>query len=217
MGIAANHHTKVDPLIAPLEGRSVHAAASKTILTESVVLLLPGSPPPQRTSRRPAPTTINSVTATPQSAKFCEVELDGVCLSLLVDTGASRSLINAATVKRLFPHRTLTASTEELYSYGHSKIQMEDTISFTVRYGDKTLPSFTFQVSHQGTNLMGFDLFCESGLAPCQLARLGSRIGRLCSVAWAASPPLTISLSSDLMCNQQSSPSAACPLLSALK
>ncbi|KAF3858804.1 hypothetical protein F7725_012005 [Dissostichus mawsoni] len=93
----------------------------------------------------------------------CTVELDGVCLPLLLDTGASKSLLNVSTVRRLFPLRTLTADAEDLYGYGHSKIGMAGTITFAVRYGTKALPAFTFQVSHQGANLMGFDLFCELG------------------------------------------------------
>ncbi|KAF3854231.1 hypothetical protein F7725_022286 [Dissostichus mawsoni] len=86
-----------------------------------------------------------------------------VCLPLLLDTGASKSLLNVSTVRRLFPLRTLTADAEDLYGYGHSKIGMAGTITFAVRYGTKALPAFTFQVSHQGANLMGFDLFCELG------------------------------------------------------
>ncbi|KAF3835719.1 hypothetical protein F7725_028277 [Dissostichus mawsoni] len=73
------------------------------------------------------------------------------------------SLLNVSTVRRLFPLRTLTADAEDLYGYGHSKIGMAGTITFAVRYGTKALPAFTFQVSHQGANLMGFDLFCELG------------------------------------------------------
>ncbi|KAF3849697.1 hypothetical protein F7725_019416 [Dissostichus mawsoni] len=95
--------------------------------------------------------------------RCCTVELDGVCLPLLLDTGASKSLLNVSTVRRLFPLRTLTADAEDLYGYGHSKIGMAGTITFAVRYGTKALPAFTFQVSHQGANLMGFDLFCELG------------------------------------------------------
>ncbi|KAF3842944.1 hypothetical protein F7725_001793 [Dissostichus mawsoni] len=81
---------------------------------------------------------------------------------VLLVTGGE-SLLNVSTVRRLFPLRTLTADAEDLYGYGHSKIGMAGTITFAVRYGTKALPAFTFQVSHQGANLMGFDLFCELG------------------------------------------------------
>ena len=93
------------------------------------------------------------------------MELDGVRLPLLLDTGASRSLLNASTVRQLFPLRTLTADAETLYGYGHTKIGMVGTITFTVNYGTRTLPSFTFQVARQGANLMGYDLFCDLGFS----------------------------------------------------
>lgn len=43
------------------------------------------------------------------------VELDGVCLPLLLDTAASKSFLNEPTVWRLFSHRTLRTDAEELY------------------------------------------------------------------------------------------------------
>ncbi|MEQ2202762.1 hypothetical protein XENOCAPTIV_014979, partial [Xenoophorus captivus] len=48
---------------------------------------------------------------------------------------------------------------EVLYSYGHSKIGMVCTITFSARNSSRTLPSFTFQVSRHSANLLGFDLF----------------------------------------------------------
>ncbi|KAK5895592.1 hypothetical protein CgunFtcFv8_009272 [Champsocephalus gunnari] len=119
--------------------------------------------PPPRPPGPHAPTTIHSVGAISRRLKCCTVELDGVCLPLLLDTGASKSLLNVSTVRRLFPLRTITADAEDLYGDGHSKIGMAGTITLAVRYGTKALPAFTFQVSHQGANLMGFDLFCELG------------------------------------------------------
>ncbi|KAJ8346671.1 hypothetical protein SKAU_G00280720 [Synaphobranchus kaupii] len=112
-----------------------------------------------------APTTIHSVSATSRPFKWCTVELDGVCLPLLLDTAASKSLLNVSTVRRLFPLRTFKADAEDLYGYGHNKIGMVGTITFSVRYGTKALPSFTFQVSRQGANLLGFDLFCALGFS----------------------------------------------------
>ncbi|KAJ8349338.1 hypothetical protein SKAU_G00244680 [Synaphobranchus kaupii] len=119
--------------------------------------------PPPRSPGPPAPTTIHSVSATSRPFKWCTVELDGVCLLLLLDTAASKSLLNVSTVRRLFPLRTLKADAEDLYGYGHNKIGMVGTITFSVRYGTKDLPSFAFQVSRQGANLLGFDLFCALG------------------------------------------------------
>lgn len=119
--------------------------------------------PLPRTPGPHTPTTIHSVAANSRPLKCCTVELDGVCLPLLLDTGASKSLLNVSTVRRLFPLRALTADAVDLYGYGHSKIGMVGTITCAVRYGTKALPAFTFQVSRQGANLMGFDLFCKLG------------------------------------------------------
>lgn len=93
------------------------------------------------------------------------VELDGVCLPLLLDTAASKSLLSESTVRRLFPRQTIKAGAEELYGYGHTKISMMGTVTFSVRYGSRTLPAFTFQVSRHGANLLGFDLFCALGFS----------------------------------------------------
>ena len=93
------------------------------------------------------------------------MELDGVCLPLLLDTATSRSLLNESTVRRLFPRQTVRADAEELYGYGHAKIGMVGTTTFAVRYGSRALPAFTFQVSRHGTNLLGFDLFCALGFS----------------------------------------------------
>ena len=112
----------------------------------------------------PTPTTIHAVSNARRSFKMCTVELDGVCLPLLLDTGANASLLNAATVAHFFPHHTLAApSRVPLKGYGNSKIDIVGMFSSAVRYGSKTVPSFTFQVASHGANLMGLDLFTELG------------------------------------------------------
>ncbi|KAI3364020.1 hypothetical protein L3Q82_010785, partial [Scortum barcoo] len=97
--------------------------------------------------------------------KWCTVEVDGVCLPLLLDTAASRSLLSESTVRRLFPRQLIKAGAEELYGYGHTRIGMVGTCTFSVRYGSRFLPAFTFQVSRHGANLLGFDLFCALGFS----------------------------------------------------
>ncbi|XP_057713151.1 uncharacterized protein K02A2.6-like [Corythoichthys intestinalis] len=121
----------------------------------------PGPRPPNASGS----TTIHSVGAITRPFKWCTVELDGVCLSLLLDTAASKSLLNESTVRRLFPRMTVKPGTEDLFGYGHTKIDMVGTATFSVRYGARTLPAFTFQVSRKGANLLGFDLFCALGFS----------------------------------------------------
>ncbi|KAI9538300.1 hypothetical protein NQZ68_016342 [Dissostichus eleginoides] len=118
----ADHRTRVELQTALPRDRGVNAVAGRTI----------SYGPPPRTPGPHAPTTIHSVAATSRPLKCCTVELDGVCLPLLLDTGASKSLLNVSKVRRLFPLRTLTANAEDLYRYGHSKIGMAGTITFAV-------------------------------------------------------------------------------------
>ncbi|XP_019737023.1 uncharacterized protein K02A2.6-like [Hippocampus comes] len=124
----------------------------------------PANPRPHLTDGSGS-TTIHSVGADAKPFKWCAVELDGVCLSLLLDTAASKSLLNESTVRQLFPRMIIKPGTEDLFGYGHTKIDMVGTATFSVRYGARTLPAFTFQVSRKGANLLGFDLFCALGFS----------------------------------------------------
>ena len=64
----------------------------------------PRSGPRQAGVSLSAPTPIHSVSSARVSFKMCTVELDGVCVLLLLDTSAALSLLNWATVKRFLPH-----------------------------------------------------------------------------------------------------------------
>lgn len=119
--------------------------------------------PSSATGYTPA-TTIHTVSTARRPFKMCTVELDGVCLPLLLDTGANASLLNAATVAHFFPkHKLAAPSAAPLKGYGNSRIDVVGTFSASVRYGTKTVPSFTFQVAGRGANLMGLDLFTDLG------------------------------------------------------
>ena len=118
--------------------------------------------------------SIHAVSPAPSPFKTCVVELDGVSVPLLLDTGAAVSLLNASTVKRLFPQATLSTSSARLCGYGNSKIELAGALSVAVRYGARALPSFTFQVSRHGADLMGMDLL--SGLGFTLLDAEGSTV-----------------------------------------
>ena len=77
----------------------------------------------------------------------------------------ARCVYRQSTVWRLFPRQTIKAGVEDLYGYGHTKIGMVGTTTFSVCYGSRALPAFTFQVSRHGSNLLGFDLFCALGFS----------------------------------------------------
>lgn len=59
----------------------------------------------------------------------------------------------------------MEAVEEDLDGYGHTKIGIIGTATYSVCYGSKVVPAFTFQVSVHGANLIDFDLFCANLLA----------------------------------------------------
>ncbi|XP_041926596.1 uncharacterized protein LOC121690230 [Alosa sapidissima] len=112
---------------------------------------------------RSAPTPIHSVSSARVSFKMCTVEIDGVCVPLLLDTGAALSLLNWATVKRFLPHVMLQTPSAVLHGYGNAQIDLVGSLSCSVRHGNKSMASFTFQVARHGANLMGLDLITSFG------------------------------------------------------
>ncbi|KAF7641979.1 hypothetical protein LDENG_00267000 [Lucifuga dentata] len=97
---------------AQLGVNAASTAINRAILPRSAALHSAASPQPFP-SNGPA-TTIHSVGSASQAFKSCSLELDGVPISLLLDTGASCSLLNLATIQHLFPHRHLDPSFESL-------------------------------------------------------------------------------------------------------
>ncbi|XP_024908972.1 uncharacterized protein LOC112486473 [Cynoglossus semilaevis] len=77
----------------------------------------------QRSSNS-SPTTIHSVGSCAKPFKWCTVELDGICLPLLLDTAASRSPLSESTILHLFPSHAIRPDAEKLYGYGHTNIGM---------------------------------------------------------------------------------------------
>lgn len=126
----------------------------------------PAASPGPPSGQSSLPTTIHSihsVRATPMPFKMCTIELGDVSVPLLLDTGAAVSLLNLPTIQQVFPQVTLTPPSAVLCGYGNAKIELVGALSVAVRYGAKTLPSFTFHVSRHGANLMGMDLFSALG------------------------------------------------------
>ncbi len=112
-----------------------------------------------------APTIIHNVYSAPVSFKACSVRLNDVCIPLLLDTGASVSLLNMQTYNTFFGALTLSAPSASLCGYGDSKIDLVGSLQVTVGYGNKMVPSFTFHVARRGANLMGLDLFSALGFS----------------------------------------------------
>lgn len=84
------------------------------------------------------------------------------CIPLLLDTGASVSLLNAATYHKFFSSVPLSTPTAHLRGYGDSRIELMGSIAVT---GTRVLYSFVFNVARHGTNLMGLDQFTALGFS----------------------------------------------------
>ncbi len=112
-----------------------------------------------------APTIIHNVYSAPVSFKACSVRLNDVCIPLLLDTGASVSLLNMQTYNTFFGALTLSAPSASLCGYDDSKIDLVGSLQVTVGYGNKMVPNFTFHVARRGANLMGLDLFSALGFS----------------------------------------------------
>lgn len=126
-----------------------------------------------------APTTIIHNVHSGSSFKTCSLMVNGVTLPLLLDTGATVSLLNWSTWKNFFSDKPLAPASTTLRGYGNSNIDLMGTVTLPVRYGDKTLPKFTFHVARHGANLLGLDLF--SGLGFTLLDTTGSEIHTVAS------------------------------------
>lgn len=97
--------------------------------------------------------------------KSCTVHVNDVCIPLLLDMGASVSLLNATTYHKFFSSVPLSTPTTHLRGYGDSRIDPMGSITVTVSYGTRVLPSFVLNVARRGANLMGLDLFTALGFS----------------------------------------------------
>ena len=79
------------------------------VCRSALAVVGPRTGPRQAGASSSAPTPIHSVSSGLVSFKMCTVELDGVCVPLLLDTGAALSLLNWATVKFPAPHHAADA------------------------------------------------------------------------------------------------------------
>lgn len=116
-----------------------------------------------------------------------------MCASpLLLDTGASVSLLNVATYSQLFSSLPLSGPLR-LWC---SKIHLVG--SLLVHYGTKTLPGFGFHVAHREVDLMGLDLFFALGFSLVDIGGGGSKSGHHCLKVYAV-----VHGSTDVIHNEQ--------------
>ena len=113
-----------------------------------------------------------------------------VTLPLLLDTGATVSLLNLTTYTQFFSREPLGQPTTTLRGYANSKIDIVGSLQLPVKYGEKTLPLFRFNIARHGTNLLGLDLFNSLGFTPLDTA--GSEIHTV-AIPWQQQWPMLFS------------------------
>ena len=144
---------------------------------------------PARASQ-PLTTIIHNVSSGRAPFKTCSLMVGDVTLPLLLDTGATVSLLNLATYTQFFSHEPMGQPTTTLRGYANSKIDIVGSLQLPVKYGEKTLPLFRFNIARHGTNLLGLDLFNSLGFTLLDTA--GSEIHTV-TIPWQQQWPMLFS------------------------
>ena len=144
---------------------------------------------PARASQPPT-TIIHNVSSGRAPFKTCSLMVGDVTLLLLLDTGATVSLLNLTTYTQFFSREPLGQPTTTLRGYANSKIDIVGSLQLPVKYGDKTLPLFRFNIARHGTNLLGLDLFNSLGFT--LLDQAGSEIHTV-AIPWQQQWPMLFS------------------------
>ncbi|KAK0152341.1 hypothetical protein N1851_006252 [Merluccius polli] len=144
---------------------------------------------PARASQPPT-TIIHNVSSGRAPFKTCSLMIGDVTLPLLLDTGATVSLLNLTTYTQFFSREPLGQPTTTLRGYANSKIDIVGSLQLPVKYGEKTLPLFRFNIARHGTNLLGLDLFNSLGFTLLDTA--GSEIHTV-AIPWQQQWPMLFS------------------------
>ncbi|KAL0166469.1 hypothetical protein M9458_038313, partial [Cirrhinus mrigala] len=155
-----SHATRAQ--ICPAQGQTCHNCGKQNHFAS---VCRSASNRPQPRTNQSSPAIIHNVTSGLVPFKSCTVMLNDMCIPLLLDTGASVSLLNVNTYNQFFSELPLATPSTALCGYGESTIELLGSLSLTIVYGKRTLPSFVFHVAHKGANLMGLDLFSVLGFA----------------------------------------------------
>eukprot|EP00731_Ephydatia_muelleri_P017950 Em0010g1048a len=86
---------------------------------------------------------------------LAEFKIQGVCLTMEIDTGAAVTLISLVTFNRHFPKMTLSPSSARLSTYTGQKISVCGEIKVKVRYGQQVRVCTLIVVEGDGPNLVG--------------------------------------------------------------
>jgi hypothetical protein len=97
---------------------------------------------------------------TPSSRNtYITVELAGISIILLIDTGAQVSVLTKSALNRLPPRYSFLPASNMLKNFGGSPIHVIGTITVFVRYREEHVPNATFHVVQRKTSILWQDLF----------------------------------------------------------
>ena len=86
---------------------------------------------------------------------LAEFKIQGVCLTMEIDTGAEVTLISQVTFNRHFPKMTLSPSSARLSTYTGQRISVCGEIKVKVRYGQQVRVCTLIVEEGDGPNLVG--------------------------------------------------------------
>ena len=102
---------------------------------------------------------VASVKGDHNSSAYITVNIAGVDVRLLIDTGAQASVLNKREFNRLPQPIILKQSSMKQRDYGGSQIPICGTINAPIQYGGDTIECFEFYVVPRGDSILGQDLF----------------------------------------------------------
>ena len=97
--------------------------------------------------------------AEPTKNTYVTLEIAGVKVDLLLDTGAQASVINRQNLRRLPPRISLRQTNKRLREFTGAAVPVRGMIVAPVKYGDAYIKKTRFYVVDKGCCVLGQDLF----------------------------------------------------------
>lgn len=101
--------------------------------------------------------SVLNVTSSSASPLFCQVEVDGIPVKMLVDTGSSVSLLPYSLYKQHFKHLSLRRANIELKTYSQQPIPVHGVFSAQVGFASRS-EAGSFYVVRTGQPILGIDI-----------------------------------------------------------
>lgn len=167
-----NHFQKYC-LSRPLKSNSIaihteHTAACQCSCTSSP------QPEPQR-DHQPAQHSkeeqaetkdyVFNVNSSSANGPFVQIEVNGISISALIDSGSSVTIVSQNTYRSITPRPHLDAPSVPVYAYGSTvPLDVVGTFTASVSYKSKTVETKIFVVTHSGDTLLGCSTATALGL-----------------------------------------------------